>query len=312
MLILILGAGALGSLIGARLTQTESRLALLTTNRQHVEAIRSGGLCVEELDGSLNRFFPAAYDNARGLPEKADLIIIAVKSYDTGPAVKSILDHCHDSTLFVTLQNGIGNWERIAEIVGQESVLVGSTAQGATLVAPGQIRHGGNGPTFLGEFDKPVSGRVQQVLAIFRQAGLETHANDQMQRLIWEKLLINVGINAITALTGIRNGSIAELEPARELSLSAVREGLEVARSKGFAISDEIFERVIGVAAATGKNRSSMGQDVDRKKRTEINAINGAIAAFAEELGIPAPINRALTQLVQILESSYSRERGLA
>lgn len=312
MLILILGAGALGSLIGARLTQTESRLALLTTDRQHVEAIRSGGLCVEELDGSLNRFFPAAYDNARGLPEKADLVIIAVKSYDTGPAVKSILDHCHDSTLFVTLQNGIGNWERIAEIVGQESVLVGSTAQGATLVAPGQIRHGGNGPTFLGEFDKPVSGRVQQVAAILRQAGLETHANDQMQRLIWEKLLINVGINAITALTGIRNGSIAELEPARELSLAAVREGLKVARGKGFAISDDIFQRVIGVAAATGKNRSSMGQDVDRKKRTEINAINGAIAAFAEELGIPAPINRALTQLVQILESSYSRERGLA
>jgi len=312
MRILILGAGALGSLIGARLAQTGHRLALLTTDRQHVEAIRSGGLRIEELDGAIRSFPLDAYDDARSLPERADLVVVTVKSHDTGPAVSSVKDRCHDATLFLTLQNGIGNWEKIAAMVGEQAVLVGSTAQGATLVEPGRIRHGGNGATFMGEFVKPVSERVREVVEIFRQAGLEAHASDQMQRLIWEKLLINVGINAITALTGVRNGAIAELEPARKLSRAAVREALEVARGRGFAIGDEVLDRVIAVAAATGKNRSSMGQDVDRKKRTEINAINGAIVAFAEELGIPVPINRALTQLVQILESSYLKERGPA
>lgn len=310
MRILILGAGALGSLIGVRLAQTNHQLALLTTNRQHVEAIRNDGLHIEELDGTIRRFAADAHDNVASLPGPADLIIVTVKSYDTVPAVKSIIDHCPPSTLFLTLQNGIGNWEKIAETVGREAVLVGSTAQGATLVAPGRIRHGGNGATFVGEFDKPVSKRVREVIEIFQQAGLETHAGDQMQRLIWEKLLINVGINAITALTGVYNSAVAEIEPARKLSRSAVREALEVARGAGFAIGDEILERVIAVAAATGKNRSSMGQDVDRRARTEINAINGAITAFAEKLGIPAPINRTLTQLVRTLESGYLKERS--
>lgn len=302
----------MGSLIGARLAQTGCRLALLTTDRQHVEAIRGGGLFIEELDGAVRRFSLEAYDDAHSLPEKADLVVVTVKSHDTEPAVNSIRGICHDTTLLLTLQNGIGNWEKIAAMVGEQAVLVGSTAQGATLVQPGRIRHGGNGATFVGEFDQPVSARAREVVEIFRQAGLETHASDQMQRLIWEKLLINVGINAITALTGVRNGTIAELEPARRLSRAAVREALEVARVRGFAIGEEVLDRVIAVAAATGKNRSSMGQDVDRKQRTEINAINGAIVAFAEELGIPTPINQALTQLVQILELNYLEERGPA
>ena len=131
-----------------------------------------------------------------------------------------------------------------------------------------------------------------------------------MQTLIWEKLLINVGINAITALTGIHNGSIAELKSARDLAQSAVREALKVARKKGFAIGDEIIERVIAVAGATAKNRSSMGQDVDHRNRTEIDAINGAIVEFGQEVGIATPVNYTLTQLVRTIEAGYLMEKG--
>lgn len=310
MVILILGAGALGSLIGARLSQTDARVLLLTTDRRHIRAILDGGLIIDELDGSQSRFSIPGYSNPRDFGEKADLVIVTVKSYDTATAVSSVAGCCHGSTLFLTLQNGIGNWEHISQLKGEQNVLAGSTAQGATMVEPGRIRHGGNGQTFIGEFNGPPTERVQQMIDLFRRAHLEAHASDQMQRLIWEKLLINVGINAITALTGIRNGSIAEREAARELSQTAVREALEVARKKGFAIGDEIVERVIAVARATARNRSSMGQDVDRSKGTEIDAINGAIVQFGREMGIATPVNYTLTQLVRTVEAGYLMEKG--
>ena len=310
MVILILGAGALGSLIGARLSQTDARVLLLTTDRQHIQAVLGRGLIVEELNNMQSRFSIPAYADPRDIAEKADLIIVTVKSYDTTTAVDSIADCCHASTLFLTLQNGIGNWEHISQLKGKGFVLAGSTAQGATMVEPGRIRHGGNGQTFIGEFNEPPSERVRQVTELFRRAHLEAHASDQMQKLMWEKLLINVGINAITALTGIYNGTIAELKSARDLAQSSVREALVVARKKGFAISDDIIERVIAVAEATAKNRSSMGQDVDGRSRTEIDAINGAIVRFGQELAIATPVNYTLTQLIRTIEAVYLMGMG--
>ena len=200
-------------------------------------------------------------------------------------AVSLVRPICSPSTVFLTLQNGIGNWERIAEIAGQEAVLAGSTAQGATLLGPGMIRHGGNGPTYIGEPGGPASERVRRIVEVFRESGLVTEPSDNVERLIWEKLIINVGINAITGLTGIRNGFIAQMQEAAELCGSAVEEAIAVARAKGFPIGDEMVQRVIEVARATARNRSSMGQDVDKKKRTEIDAINGAVVRFAEGSG---------------------------
>ncbi len=310
MRILILGAGALGSLIGARLSKTDGHVLLLTTDREHVASIQQRGLLVEELDGNTQSYSLAAHDDPSAISDKLDLVIITVKSYDTFAAVNSIANHCCDSTIFLTLQNGIGNWENISQLVGKDSALVGSTAQGATMLEPGRIRHGGNGQTFIGEFDRQPSQRVHQVVGIFQQAKLETHASDEMQKLLWEKLLINVGINAITSLTGINNGLVAELEPARNLSKAAVQEALAIAQNKGFAIDTDIFDRVVAVAKATARNRSSMGQDVDRKKRTEIDAINGAIVRFGLEMGIPTPVNQSLTRLVRTIEATYLIEEA--
>lgn len=307
MHVLMLGAGAMGSLLGARLARTEAMVTLLSTNREHIQAVRQHGLVVEELDGILSRHSLTSYDDPHHIPQKADLVIVMVKSYSTEAAVSSVGALCDSSTIFLTLQNGIGNWERIAGLVGKESVLVGSTAQGATLVEPGRIRHGGNGATFIGEPQGPPSVRVQSVVELFLKAGLETSASDRMEQLLWEKLHVNVGINAITALTGIRNGLIAEVGEARELCRAAVEEAMRIAAAKGFAIREDMVERVLAIARATAVNRSSMGQDADRRKRTEIDAINGAIVRFGEETHIPTPVNRTLTQLIKIMEANYTR-----
>ena len=148
MHVLILGAGALGSLFGARLLATEVRLTLLSTDREHMQAIREHGLLVEELDGGQRRFaFPAAVDAPGLISGPVDVVLVTVKAHDTQLAVSSVQACCHASTVFLTLQNGIGNDERIAQTVGLHAVLLGTTAQGATYLEPGRIRHGGNGPT---------------------------------------------------------------------------------------------------------------------------------------------------------------------
>lgn len=309
MNVLIVGAGALGSLIGARLS-THASISLFSTNRMHMDAVRQGGLNIEELDGTVRNYRLAAFFELDKLHSGPDLALVLVKTYATRDAVSTARGICSPSTIFLTLQNGIGNWEQIASITGKEAVLAGSTAQGSTLLGPGSIRHGGNGATYVGEIGGPASDRVKRVVELFREAQLVAEPSDEVERLIWEKLVINVGINAITGLTGIRNGFIAEMQEAANLCRAAVEEAITVARWKGFQIGDNMVDRVIAVARATARNRSSMGQDVDKKKRTEIDAINGAIVRFGKEAGIPTPVNQTLTALIKVLEARYATNSG--
>jgi 2-dehydropantoate 2-reductase len=306
MRVLILGAGALGSLVGARLSHTDAETVLLSTNAEHMRTIRNEGLLVEELDGTISRHALQCCDAPSQVAAVPDLVIVLVKSHATEAAVKSVEGFRRDSTVFLTLQNGMGNWERIAGVVGEGSVLAGTTAQGATLVAPGRIRHGGAGATHIGEVHGAASKRVARVVDLFRRAGLDAHSSDHVEQLLWEKLIVNVGINAITALTGGRNGVVADFEAARDVSMEAVAEALAVAEAKGATVSSGMAERVLAIARATSVNRSSMGQDVDRCRKTEIDAINGAVVRFAEEAGVDVPVNRTLTRLVRTLESVYS------
>ena len=312
MRILVLGAGAMGSLLGARLAGTEASVTLLGRSQDHIEAVRRDGLILEELDGTERRFVLTAAHRPESVTERPDLVLVAVKTYDTATALESIRGICGPSTIFLTLQNGVGNLERIATVVGKDAVLVGITAQGATFVSPGRIRHGGNGPTTIGEPYGPPSERLVALVDLFRSAGFATEAGAEVERLIWEKLMVNVGINAITALTGIRNGVVAENPDAAMLGRAAVLEAMAVAAAKEFIFPEDTPERVQAVARATAANRSSMGQDVDRNKETEIEAINGAVTAFGEELGIPTPVNRTLTLLVRVLQGKPGGNRGPA
>ncbi len=304
MHILVLGAGAMGSLLGARLARPDTSVTLFTIDRDHVEAIQREGLHIEEMDGSVSHHRLPAIDSPGAIPGKPDLVLVTVKSYATQIAVESVMPACDASTVFLTLQNGTGNWQQIAGITGRAAVLAGTTAQGATLVGPGWVRHGGNGVTFIGEPEGPPTARVGALVDRFVQAGLQTEASDNMEWLIWEKLMVNVGINAITALTEIRNGLVAELGPARELCREAVREAMEVARAAGYPMRQGMEEKVLSIARATARNRSSMGQDIDANKRTEIDAINGAIVRLGRELQLPTPINLTLTNLVRTVEAA--------
>ena len=312
MNVLILGAGALGSLFGARLQAGGYPVVLFSIDRAHMEAIRREGLRLEELDGRVQRVDIPAVSEPSKIPFVPDLVLVLVKAQATQSALDSVTHLCSASTLFLTLQNGIGNIERMAEAVDAKRILAGITAQGATLVAPGRIRHGGNGPTSIGEVSQKPGRRVQDIVEAFTHSGLKAHATAHTLRVIWHKLLINVGINALTGLAGVANGWIAANGSARELAVAAVREGLAVARAQGIDLEDSLLDDVIEVASSTAANTSSMLQDVLQRRPTEIEAINGAVVSYARASGLEAPVNWTLTQLVRTLQASYLQPEGSA
>ncbi len=306
MHVLVVGAGAMGCLFGARFAMAGAQVLLLDVDVNHVEAIQTHGLRLQEMDGKeklvrLNASFEPVL-----LEQGADLVLVMVKSYATREALRlvhpqSVTTH----TLFLTLQNGMGNGETLAHLVGPERVLVGVTAQGATKLAPGMVRHGGVGPTSFGSFTGSKPPRIQNILSLFAESGLEAYYREDIRRLLWQKLCVNVGINAVTALCGLMNGEIPGIEPARELCAAAVREAMAVAQAEGIRLPEDTVEHVLAVAQATATNRSSMRQDVEGHRPTEINAINGAVVEYAEKHGLSAPVNWTLTQLVRIKEGTY-------
>jgi 2-dehydropantoate 2-reductase len=139
----------------------------------------------------------------------------------------------------------------------------------------------------------------------FNKAGIATETVDDIRSVVWKKLMINVGINAVTALTGIKNGQILDLSSTRALVRAAVEEAMGVARTHGINIPDDMVKQVFQVAEATGANRSSMGQDVDNKRQTEIGVINGAVVKEAQKLALDVPVNRTLTTLIETLQTHY-------
>lgn len=308
MNVLIVGAGAMGGLLGARLARAAARLHLLDSDRRLVAAVLASGLVVEELDGGSTRAEPAITDRIEEVPAPIDLVVLLVKAAATRTAVASVLGRCREETLFLTLQNGIGHGPAIAALVGEARLLLGTTAQGATLLGPGRVRHGGNGATHIGCLPKGSVAGAHRVVDLFNRAGLNAVFSDRIEDRIWQKLLINIGINAVTALTAIPNGWVASQVNARALAERAVAEALEVAERLGIQVGERVLEPMLAVAEATGTNHSSMLQDLERNRATEIDAINGAIVRYGQDLGVPTPVNWTLTQLIKVIEHRQTQE----
>jgi len=209
-------------------------------------------------------------------------------------------------TVVLTLQNGLGNVEKLNETAGKERVMAGITGHGCTLLGPGKIRHAGQGDTILGEQGGQVSDRLKNVGTMLEKAGFSVKLSENVIGLIWGKLFVNVGINALTAVTGLKNGRLVELPETDELLELAVREAVEVARIAGIRIETENpVEHTRKVARLTAANRSSMLQDVTNHRQTEIDVINGAIVDEGKKLGVPTPVNLALTNLVRVRQKTY-------
>ena len=303
MKIVIIGAGAMGGLFAARLAAAGEDVSVVDVWAEHVETIRTQGLILETGEGEV-RTKPAAVTRVEDLAAcAADLVIVFVKSGMTAAAARSAQTILGPAGRVLTLQNGLGNAEMIAEVFGADRVLAGTTAQGATLIGPGRIRHGGRGDTHIGRLTGPVDDFCREAAMILSRAGIPAIAEDTVQSLIWGKLVINVGINALTALLRFTNGQLNDHAETRELVKLAVAEAVQVAAASDVRLPyDNAVEKVLAVAAATATNRSSMLQDILRGRATEIDAINGALVREGVRLGVPTPVNATLTLLIKALE----------
>jgi 2-dehydropantoate 2-reductase len=305
MKIVVVGAGAMGSLFAAFLSKSKEEIWLLDRNKDKAAKISQQGIIVEDNSGSWQAKVKIASD-AKEIG-RADLIIICVKSFDTKEAILQAKPLIEDNTRVLTLQNGIGNIEIIGEIIGEEKVIGGTTNEGATLLGAGHIRHAGRGETIIGTVDGKAPPAMRAIRETFNRVGFQTKMSRDIKGLLWSKLIINVGINALTAITGLNNGKLIEFEGTRKILREAVGEATRIAKRKRIKlIYDDPLAKVEAVCEATSNNVSSMLQDVLRKKRTEIDFINGVVLRQGQELGIPVPVNSMLVDLVKTIEASYN------
>ncbi len=309
MKIAIIGAGAMGCLYGAKLSKNkENQVFLLDVWQEHIDKINDKGLFVETDGEFLTYSNLKASANAEEVGN-VDLAIVFVKSTLTGIAVennKALFgksDCFEGGTVGLTLQNGLGNVDELKKVLGEENVVAGTTAHGATMLEAGSIRHAGKGKTIIGEISGEETDRIKKIAQVLEDSDMETDVSKNVLGLIWDKLLVNVGINAIVGIAQVSNGEILEHEELEGLLEKAVTEAKIVAEKKGISLSyANPVAHAKDVCKATSKNKASMLQDLLKGNKTEIDMINGAIVREAKALGLEAPVNYTLTNLIKFLE----------
>lgn len=305
MRIAILGSGAMGCLYGGLLAETGFPVTLIDIWKEHIETINRQGLRIEGLGGE------RVVSGIRGVTDPkdagiADLLIVFVKATMTRTAITQAMPVVGPDTTVMTLQNGLGNVEALSDVAGAHRVVAGVTGHGSTLVGPGVIRHAGQGDTVIGEASGVISERTERIADALRKAGFAVSVSDNVMGLIWGKLLVNVGINALTAITGLKNGRLVDFPETNDLMAQAVEEAVAVATKKGVRVNvEEPVRHTREIAKKTAGNRSSMLQDVCRRRPTEISVINGAIVEEGRRMGVPTPVNEVLAKLVAVREKTY-------
>ena len=285
MRIQIFGAGALGSLIGYMIQKAGYDVVFIARGKQ-LEALKRKLVVKGLIDDEVNV-------DARSKPVDADLTFLTVKAYDTEFAAKTLAKvKCG---IVCSLQNGIGNEEILLKYL--KNVVGGVTTYGANIVDYGIVEFAGEGQTFVGDFDGYNAEAVAEVL---NNSKIKTEVVKDIKRRIWLKAVINAAINPITALCNVRNGKVVEVDELWNLAFKLAKEGENVMKAIGFKIEDnEVVNAVKDVAIKTRNNKSSMLQDFEKGKRTEIEFINGAIVDAGKKLGLDVSINEVMLKLVR-------------
>ncbi len=299
------GGGAMGGMFGGYLARAGEDVALIDVSQEAVEAINAHGVVVEAKDGSIASI-PVRASSDPSAIGPVDLIINFVKCYSTEAAIRSARPLIGESTSILTLQNGWGNADRIAAIVGKSRVMVGLTYNSGTLLGPGRIKHSGIGMTVVGELDGSASPRLEDAVAAFRRAGIETTASPRIVDEIWKKLALNVCTLPTAALLRFPAHELIEHQEMLDLMRGLLAEVAAVASPQGINLDEaERWAAIVALLEKAVGARASMLQDVEAGRRTEIDVVNGAIVEAGRLHSVPTPLNEAMVWLIKSLQSKY-------
>jgi 2-dehydropantoate 2-reductase len=306
MRLAIIGCGALGSLFAAALSSW-SDLLMFGHWPEQLARIRSSGLTMIHPDGDRSTHTFTITDDPSKIGT-VDLALVLVKTYQTDRAALEIKQLLARDGLAVTLQNGLGNMDVLAGVLGPDRVTQGITAVGATMQEPGVVRFAGHGSTYLAQTSAK-HAMVDELAGLMNASGFETYLTGNLESLTWGKLAINSGINPLTALLRVPNGYLARNSQARKLMFAAAEETAAVAQALRIDLPyPDPSQRILEVAQSTAENQSSMLQDILRGSQTEIDAICGAVVRHGRSTGIPTPINAEFLRLIQALTALKTGE----
>ena len=299
MRIAIVGAGAMGSIFGARLTQAGEDVLLVDVSTKLVETINAAGVTIESNNGTTTTKVPATTTPAG---ESFDTVLFFVKCYHTRAAADLASSLVGEETVVTTLQNGWGNGDVLAERFGRERTAVGVTYNSGTVRGLGQVAHTGAGPTFVGPYVGTSTERARPIGDALAAAGFDVTVTADARTEVWKKHVLNCATLPTAALTRLTAGALGASN-VLELAHTLAREATTVAQALGYDIDPD--ERVSTITANLqngGYGKASMLQDVEAGRKTEIGVISGAVAAAATEHNLDVPLTKTMLTLVQGLE----------
>lgn len=308
MRVAIVGAGAMGGLWAARLAAAGASVTIVDVSAALVSAVKADGLSVQTSEGTETAHPEAVTDAAAVGP--ADIVFFFVKAQHTASAAASARPLAGPDTIVVSQQNGWGNADVLAGVYPPARIVIGVTYHSATVLGPGRVAHTGQGPTVVGPYedgaDLDHANRVGELLS---QAGIDTAVTATVKTEVWKKLILNAATLPTASLTLLRAGALGEPGPMLDLVDAVASEAVAVARAQGYDIDrQERIARIHTVMAGAGQGKGSMLQDVEARRKTEIEVINGAVVRAAAQAGIDVPLNKAMVALIGGLERGWRHE----
>lgn len=305
MEIAIVGAGVLGSIFGIIFSGKGFDVTLIEVLEERVRLIAREGLWIQWPDGERSHSRVSITSDVGGVGVK-DLVMVCVKGYHTRSAIESALSMVGDDTIVLSVQNGLGNLEVIAEVVGPQRVVGGITAHSGMPVSMNEVRYvGGLGPLLvIGPFDGVSRPSFEDMVKQFQGVDLDVHTTSDINNIIWKKLIANVSTNVVAALTGLTGDTAVHHEPSVQIINGLCQELAQVARAKGIDFP-ELYDPLafsLKAFASTKDNRVSMLQDVEARRPTEIGNLNEVIVSEGRRLNIPTPYNEAVSWLTRGVE----------
>ncbi|MFC5450202.1 ketopantoate reductase family protein [Paenibacillus aestuarii] len=309
MHIMIVGAGSLGLLFAAKLSECSHRLTIVTRTKDQAQALQEHGIVLDGTRMAARNIVVESFEDGQaGSGGDPDFIFLMVKQTAiTDELIAGVKSLMAAKTVLVCFQNGIGHEQRLGSAVGSDKLLLAVTTEAARKEGSNAVSHTGKGITYIGAIEaaghEPVPEGLQILLTdLMEKAGVSAEMSKNMVMRIWTKLLINAVINPLTAILRVKNGDLLRSPSTIALMRDLFDEAMLLAAAKQISLPEDLWETIQHVCKATARNHSSMLQDVMLKRNTEIDSMNGSLLRLAEALQIELPIHRTVYRLVKALE----------